>query len=184
MDITHVELHLPRQGRGAPGAQLAHLIAPAVGEWQQHVVDVLTFEPVAQRFEQPGLLVGAGVDDAAAVGLVEPPPAVAVALQALVEAGHLQIHFRQKAAEADRLLQGAVAVLVLVEPAGGAAATDRLQQLGVSGAVVAVLVGVGLEALQQAAEHEALNQLIRIVVAGVVVVWGVVELLLHPQHGG
>ena len=131
MHIAHVELLLPRQGSRSPAGQTSHLIAPAVGERQQQVVDVLGLEPVAQRLEQPGLLVGAGVEDAAAVGLIQAPPAVAVALQPLLKAGHLQICLSQQTAEGDRLLQGAVAVLVLLQPAGAAAVADRLKQLSV-----------------------------------------------------
>ena len=131
MHVAHVELLLPRQGARSPAAEVSHLIAPAVGEGQQHIVDVLSLQPVAQWLEQPRLLVGAGVEDAAAVGLIQAPPAVAVTLQPLLEAGHLQIGLGQQAPEGDRLLQGAIAVLVLLEPAGAAAVADRLQQLGV-----------------------------------------------------
>ena len=79
MHVAHVELLLPRQGRRAPAAELTHLIAPAVGERQQHVVHVLVLQPFPQWLEQGGLQVGAGMDDAAAVGLIQAPPAVAVA---------------------------------------------------------------------------------------------------------
>ena len=91
MHIAHVELLLARQGARSPAGQSSHLITPAVGEGQQHIVDVLSLQPVAQGLEQPRLLIGAGMDHAAAVGLIQPPPAIAVALQALLEAGHREI---------------------------------------------------------------------------------------------
>ena len=131
MHVAHVELLLPRQGVRAPAAELSHLIAPVVGERQQHVVDVLVLQPLPQRLEEGGLQVGAGMEDAAAVGLIQPPPAVAVALQALLETWHLQISLREQAAEGDGLLQGSVAVQMLLEPAGAAAVADRGQQLAV-----------------------------------------------------
>jgi len=173
MHVAHVELLLRLQGLATPAAHFSDPLTPVVGEGQQHVVDVLLLHPVAHCLHQSGLAVAALVKGETAVGLIELPPAVAVALEPFINAGHLQIGLGQQAAELQGLLDGAIAVFVLFEPTGAAALADRLLQFAIG--------CCGVEAFEQAANAELFDQLVAVVIAWIKALWGIQQERFHVE---